>query len=184
MSYKKDSQSLNIPPGSITSTPLSPEASRRKKVPETVEEVEYHLKFIDPLFQTASHIVQTRLPASGPIQPTYKEKLLLYSFFKQAVNGDVQKIASRPGLFDMLGRAKWDSWKKLEGLQPVDAKKLYVDTLLKVCDMSARIFTNNCPRSGILPLDHASQKQYAPGTLLSFVSTNMPCSIIDVEKAF
>ncbi|KAH9813676.1 acyl CoA binding protein-domain-containing protein [Melampsora americana] len=148
MSYKKDSLSLNIPHGSLVSTSLSPYGSRRNKVPETEEEIEYHLKFMDPLFQTASHIVQTRLPASGPIQPTYKEKLLLYSFFKQAVNGDVQQISSRPGLFDMLGRAKWDSWKKLEGLQPVDAKKLYVETLLKVCDMSARISLNNLLRSG------------------------------------
>lgn len=42
----------------------------------------------------------------------------------------------------MLGRAKWDAWKKLEGLQPVDAKKLYIETLLKVCRF-VLIFTSH-----------------------------------------
>ncbi|KAG0145048.1 hypothetical protein CROQUDRAFT_588603 [Cronartium quercuum f. sp. fusiforme G11] len=121
------------PPLGSTSSPFLPRHHRAymRPTPTGVED-QYHIDFINPLFQTASHIVQTRLPASGPIQPTYKEKLLLYSFFKQAVNGDVQQISPRPGVFDMLGRAKWDAWKKLEGLQPVDAKKLYVDTLLKM----------------------------------------------------
>ncbi|KAI8336144.1 hypothetical protein BC941DRAFT_453252 [Chlamydoabsidia padenii] len=37
----------------------------------------------------------------------------------------------RPGLFDMVGRAKWDAWKKLEGVNKLEAQHLYVETLLQ-----------------------------------------------------
>ncbi|KAA1070800.1 hypothetical protein PGT21_024154 [Puccinia graminis f. sp. tritici] len=88
--------------------------------------------FIEPLFQTALHIVQSSLPRSGQIQPTYNDKLLLYSLFKQAVHGDVKStISKRPGVFDMLGRAKWDAWKAREGLSCSEAKRLYVESVLK-----------------------------------------------------
>ncbi|KAA1070793.1 hypothetical protein PGT21_024038 [Puccinia graminis f. sp. tritici] len=89
--------------------------------------------FIEPLFQTALHIVQSSLPRSGQIQPTYNDKLLLYSLFKQAVHGDVKStISKRPGVFDMLGRAKWDAWKAREGLSCSEAKRLYVESVLKI----------------------------------------------------
>ncbi|PLW44433.1 hypothetical protein PCANC_06245 [Puccinia coronata f. sp. avenae] len=90
--------------------------------------------FIEPLFQTALHIVQSSLPRSGQIQPTYNDKLLLYSLFKQAVHGDVKSstISKRPGVFDMLGRAKWDAWKAKEGLSCTAAKRLYIESVLKI----------------------------------------------------
>ncbi|KAF9247130.1 ACBP-domain-containing protein [Melanogaster broomeanus] len=37
----------------------------------------------------------------------------------------------RPGIFDMLGRAKWDAWAKHKDLDQYEAKWLYVDALLK-----------------------------------------------------
>lgn len=40
--------------------------------------------------------------------------------------------APRPGIFDMLGRAKWDAWAKHKDLDPFEAKWFYVDALLKV----------------------------------------------------
>ncbi|WAR62466.1 hypothetical protein PtB15_15B51 [Puccinia triticina] len=90
--------------------------------------------FIEPLFQTALHIVQSSLPKSGQIQPTYNDKLLLYSLFKQAVHGDVKSstVSKRPGVFDMLGRAKWDAWKAKEGLSCSEAKRLYIESVLKL----------------------------------------------------
>lgn len=89
--------------------------------------------FVEPLFQTALHIVQSSLPRTGPIQPTYNDKLLLYSLFKQAVIGDVKTSSvSRPGIFDMLGRAKWDAWRAREGLSSLEAKKLYIESVLKI----------------------------------------------------
>jgi acyl-CoA-binding protein len=39
---------------------------------------------------------------------------------------------ARPGMLDMLGRAKWDSWNKQKGSEKGDAKIRYVSALIKV----------------------------------------------------
>ncbi|KAL0070982.1 hypothetical protein AAF712_002203 [Marasmius tenuissimus] len=54
----------------------------------------------------------------------------MYSLYKQATVGNVK--SPRPGIWDMLGRAKWDAWAKHKDLDPYEAKWLYVDALLKV----------------------------------------------------
>lgn len=54
----------------------------------------------------------------------------MYSLYKQATCGNVQ--GQRPGMWDMLGRAKWDAWAKHKDLDPLQAKWLYVEALLKV----------------------------------------------------
>lgn len=46
-------------------------------------------------------------------QPSDEEMLFVYSHFKQATVGDVN--TDRPGLLDLKGKAKWDSWNKLKG---------------------------------------------------------------------
>ncbi|UZJ54012.1 hypothetical protein CBS101457_003332 [Exobasidium rhododendri] len=83
---------------------------------------------IDALFERTIDIVQS-LPKTGPIQTSYEEKLALYSLYKQATDGDVK--VKRPGMLDMLGRAKWDAWAKRKGYASQDAKQLYVESLLK-----------------------------------------------------
>ena len=103
------------------------------------------------LFFKFSHrgIADSRsLPKGGPVQTSYEEKLWLYSLYKQgqllpgglsrahqtliisATEGDIS--ASRPGLLDMLGRAKWDSWNKQKGTDKEDAKTQYVTALVRV----------------------------------------------------
>lgn len=47
-----------------------------------------------------------------------------------ATEGPVR--TSRPGLLDLLGRAKWDAWKKRESLTASQAKEHYVETLLNI----------------------------------------------------
>lgn len=47
-----------------------------------------------------------------------------------ATEGDIS--APRPGMLDMLGRAKWDSWNKQKGTDKEDAKTQYVTALIKV----------------------------------------------------
>ncbi|EPQ59607.1 ACBP-domain-containing protein, partial [Gloeophyllum trabeum ATCC 11539] len=84
---------------------------------------------IDAQFDRAVEIVQS-LPKNGPIQTGYEEKLTMYSLYKQATVGNVK--SPRPGIFDMLGRAKWDAWAKHKDLDQYEAKWLYVDALLKV----------------------------------------------------
>ncbi|KDQ07734.1 hypothetical protein BOTBODRAFT_38532 [Botryobasidium botryosum FD-172 SS1] len=83
----------------------------------------------DAQFDRAVEIVQG-LPKTGPIQTGYEEKLAMYSLYKQATVGNVK--SARPGMWDMLGRAKWDAWAKHKDLDKQEAKWLYVETLLKV----------------------------------------------------
>jgi len=59
----------------------------------------------------------------------------MYSLYKQATVGNVR--SPRPGIWDMLGRAKWDAWAKHKDLDPYEAKWLYVDALLKALKKQA-----------------------------------------------
>ena len=58
-------------------------------------------------------------------RPGNDDMLALYSLFKQASQGDVS--GSRPGMFDMVGRAKYDAWVKLKGSGKDAAMQQYVD---------------------------------------------------------
>ncbi|KAG9124761.1 hypothetical protein FRC07_010303 [Ceratobasidium sp. 392] len=85
---------------------------------------------INAQFNRAVEIVQS-LPKTGPIQTGYEEKLAMYSLYKQATLGNVK--TARPGMWDMLGRAKWDEWAKHKDLDKREAQWMYVETLKKVC---------------------------------------------------
>jgi diazepam-binding inhibitor (GABA receptor modulator, acyl-CoA-binding protein) len=58
-------------------------------------------------------------------RPGNDDMLFLYAHFKQAAEGDVK--GSRPGMLDMVGRAKYDAWAKLKGTKPDAAMQKYVD---------------------------------------------------------
>jgi diazepam-binding inhibitor (GABA receptor modulator, acyl-CoA-binding protein) len=58
-------------------------------------------------------------------RPSNEDFLFLYSHFKQANMGDAK--GDRPGMLDMVGRAKYDAWAKLKGVKADDAMKRYVD---------------------------------------------------------
>ncbi|WWC88729.1 uncharacterized protein L201_003642 [Kwoniella dendrophila CBS 6074] len=83
----------------------------------------------DGQFHRAVDIVQS-LPKGGPVQTSYEEKLWLYSLYKQATEGDISM--TRPGMLDILGKAKWDAWNKQKGIDKKEAKRSYVDALLKI----------------------------------------------------
>jgi acyl-CoA-binding protein len=48
----------------------------------------------------------------------------LYGLYKQATEGD--DSGSRPGMFDLKGRAKFDAWAPRKGLSKDDAMKKYI----------------------------------------------------------
>lgn len=50
--------------------------------------------------------------------------LELYSWFKQATEGDV--TGSRPGALDFVGRAKYDAWKARSGVSKDAAMRAYI----------------------------------------------------------
>lgn len=60
-------------------------------------------------------------------RPDNMTLLKIYALFKQASVGDVE--GKRPGFTDMVGRAKWDAWKALEGTGKDDAMRQYVDLI-------------------------------------------------------
>jgi len=65
-------------------------------------------------------------------RPSNDDLLFLYAHFKQGSDGDVS--GKRPGMLDMVGRAKYDAWAKLKGTSQEQAQQQYiakVEELLK-----------------------------------------------------
>lgn len=75
---------------------------------------------LEASFQQASDAVKALDEDPGPMV-----KLELYALYKQATDGDVK--SERPGFSDMVGRAKWDAWNQLNGVDTQDAMRRYVD---------------------------------------------------------
>ena len=59
-----------------------------------------------------------------PAKPDNDTLLELYSYFKQATEGDVSD--ERPGAFDFVARAKYDAWEARKGMRRDVAMKGYV----------------------------------------------------------
>lgn len=57
-------------------------------------------------------------------RPDNDTLLELYSFYKQATDGDV--TGDRPGPFDFKARAKYDAWADRKGMSKDVAMKAYV----------------------------------------------------------
>ncbi|MGF1761050.1 acyl-CoA-binding protein [Photobacterium sagamiensis] len=63
-------------------------------------------------------------------RPSNDELLALYSFFKQATDGDVH--GKRPGMFDFKGAAKYEAWEKRKGLDADTAMQKYIDKVSRI----------------------------------------------------
>lgn len=72
-------------------------------------------------FQEAANTAKTFTKGSND------DKLSLYKYFKQATEGDVN--ISRPGMFSIEGRAKWDAWNAAKGLSKDEAMQCYIDAV-------------------------------------------------------
>jgi len=66
---------------------------------------------------------QARVKTLGE-RPSNDVLLDLYALYKQGSEGDVH--GKRPGMLDMVGRAKYDAWAKRKGMSKDDAKAAYV----------------------------------------------------------
>lgn len=61
------------------------------------------------------------------------DKLALYGLYKQATVGPCKDVARPRGLFDFVGKAKWDAWHALGDMPCADAMRAYIaraDTLV------------------------------------------------------
>ncbi|KAK2188188.1 hypothetical protein NP493_142g04034 [Ridgeia piscesae] len=65
-------------------------------------------------------------------KPNDSEMLEIYGLYKQATVGDVN--TERPGMFDMKGKAKWDSWNGRKGMSKEDAEKQYIEVVKRLIE--------------------------------------------------
>jgi len=77
---------------------------------------------LNALFETA--VAESKNLSARPSNDTM---LKIYSLYKQATKGDA--TGKRPGMFDMVGRAKYDAWAKLTGTGQDEAMQQYVDLI-------------------------------------------------------
>ena len=52
-------------------------------------------------------------------------KLEMYALFKQATEGDVK--GKKPGMLDIVGKAKYGAWAKAKGTSSEQAMQTYID---------------------------------------------------------
>ena len=57
-------------------------------------------------------------------------RLGLYGHYKQSIVGDCN--TKRPGIFDQVGRAKWDAWNSFKGTSCEAAKRMYIETAIQI----------------------------------------------------
>jgi diazepam-binding inhibitor (GABA receptor modulator, acyl-CoA-binding protein) len=68
---------------------------------------------------------QAQIDAKALAQRPSNDVLLkLYALYKQGTQGDAG--GDRPGMLDVVGRAKYDAWKTLAGTAQGDAQQQYV----------------------------------------------------------
>ncbi len=60
-------------------------------------------------------------------RPDNATLLKLYALYKQGTEGDNE--TSKPGMMDMVGRAKWGAWEELKGMSTDDAMQEYIDLI-------------------------------------------------------
>ncbi|RWR86847.1 acyl-CoA-binding protein [Cinnamomum micranthum f. kanehirae] len=70
-----------------------------------------------------------------PQTTTNENLLILYGLFKQATIGPVN--TSRPGMFSMKERAKWDAWKAVEGKSKDEAMSDYITKIKQLLEEAA-----------------------------------------------
>ena len=62
-----------------------------------------------------------------PERPDNQTLLKIFALYKQATVGDA--TGKRPGFMDLVGRAKWDAWKAVEGKPANDAMQAYIELI-------------------------------------------------------
>lgn len=77
---------------------------------------------LETKFKKAVWLVRNGPPQAGT---SNDRKLLFYSYFKQATEGDVK--GEQPWAVQFEARAKWDAWNKLKGLSKEEAMQKYIE---------------------------------------------------------
>ncbi len=86
---------------------------------------------IDEKFKQAAQLVQTLTQ-----KPDNNTLLNLYSLFKQGSEGDV--TGSRPGMLNVVGRAKYDAWQSLKGKSKSQAQEEYTKLVNELLEQNKK----------------------------------------------
>ena len=76
-------------------------------------------KKLEEQFEKAAQDVKTLAN-----RPDNESLLKLYANYKQATEGDAS--GARPGMMNLVARAKYDAWASIKGTSSEDAMKAYV----------------------------------------------------------
>lgn len=105
------------------------------------------------------------LPKSGPFQPSNEMRLRLYGYYKQAVEGVCHQPA--PGFWDVVGKAKWNSWKQLGDMSEQEAMVSYVNEIKQVIETMSLTDDVTAMMDTIGPLYEFVESESAEVTSLS-----------------
>ncbi|KAI6234995.1 Acyl CoA binding protein [Aphelenchoides besseyi] len=94
----------------------------------------------DEVFRATVEMVQS-LPQDGDVAISNTDKLEFYALFKQATIGRCN--TARPAIWNVVDRYKWDAWKSLNTLEPVQAKDRYVHKFKTIMDQVLKNRTVN-----------------------------------------
>ncbi|KAG4080329.1 hypothetical protein HA402_010821 [Bradysia odoriphaga] len=86
---------------------------------------------IEQRFNAAVNVIRG-LPKSGSYQPSNDTMLRFYSYFKQATLGPCTQ--KQPPFWDVIGRVKYDSYKRLGNMPKDRAMELYVNELKNIME--------------------------------------------------
>eukprot|EP00940_MAST-03C_sp_MAST-3C-sp2_P000916 g916.t1 len=106
---------------SITKQDHSKSSAKASGATERKNTTAARTKTLDELFDESVQKVGD--PSSRSIITSNSDKLIFYGLYKQAKKGDV--VGSQPWSVQVEKRAKWDAWKKYEGMSSADAKRRY-----------------------------------------------------------
>jgi diazepam-binding inhibitor (GABA receptor modulating acyl-CoA-binding protein) len=81
--------------------------------------------FMTILKQKFDDIIELVKTSDADFNPSNDLKLEMYALFKQATGGDVQ--GKKPGMMDIVGKAKYSAWGKIKGMSADDAMQAYID---------------------------------------------------------
>lgn len=103
----------------------SDDSASRNADPSDEEKVN---ELVRQRFQACSKYMKNRI-AKLP-KPTQLE---LYAWYKQATKGSLNPNETKPPRsYDVVGKAKYDAWKKLQGTSKSSAMQLYIDKAMLV----------------------------------------------------
>lgn len=105
-----------------TSTTKTPSYSAKSSDEEKVNEL------VLARFQACSKYMKNRIT-----QLPQATQLELYAWYKQGTNGSLDRNKRKaPRSYDVVGTAKYNAWKKLQGMSKSSAMQLYIDKAMLV----------------------------------------------------